>query len=894
LGYSTYLGGSASDDAKGIAVDAAGNAYVTGDTESVNFPLQNPFHGQLGGSDDAFVTKLNAAGTALVYSTYLGGTSTFVDEGFSIAADGAGNAYVTGLTGSDDFPVGPGFQTTYGGQGDAFVSKLSPTGNALAYSSYLGGKFADNALGIAVDKAGSAYVSGVTASPDFPTASPFQNSLAGSSDAFVTKVSAAGTTKVYSTYLGGAQSDRGMSIAVDAAGRAYVTGQTGSADYPLLNPFQGSYGGGALDAMVTEFSAAGSTLVYSTYLGGSGQDQGFGIAVGAAGDANVTGVTLSSNFPTTPGAFDTTSNGQQDAFVTRLNAAGNTVAFSTYLGGSGLDFGNAIDVNGSGNVYVAGNTKSTNFPTKAPLQGSGGGTFDDAFMTELIPDGAALVHSTYLGGSFPDVATAIAVDAAGNAYLAGETSSTNFPTKNPFQSAPGGSNDAFVTRILPGNPTSLPTDHWTAEGPAPISNGQVPGFGAVSGRIAAIAPHPTDPNTIYVASAGGGVWKTGNAGNSWTPLSDQQDTLVTGAIAVAPSSPTTLYAGTGEACNSPDNCYYGRGVLKSRNAGGAWKLYPGNPSQNEFDRRTIAKLAVDPANANVLYAAVAPGGTNGLPGNAGIWKSTNGGRTWANTTAFISTTDDFNDVALDPSNPQTLYAAVGTVGGSAVNGVYKSTDGGASWNPLGGGLPAGTTAGKTRVAVAPSQPQTLYASVMGTGQPGSAALGKLFKMMTSPDGGTTWTDLTATTPDYTDDIGWYASALAVDPANPNVVYAGSEAIIQTTNGGATWKDIEAGANGNGVHADHQAFAFDANGKLLDGNDGGIWRLDKCRCASWRSTWTTTSWPPARSAAACGRSASGRPARRRHRHPGVTRASVRWNLGPGLRLLWCALGTRRCR
>jgi hypothetical protein len=326
-----------------------------------------------------------------------------------------------------------------------------------------------------------------------------------------------------------------------------------------------------------------------------------------------------------------------------------------------------------------GNTASTNFKTQNAFQSTFGRGSSDAFLVKVKAPGTAFVYSSFLGGSNADYGRGIAVDPAGAVYVVAQTLSTDFPTSHLFQGSKSGSSEAIVTKVLPGNPAALPTDHWTAEGPAPITNGQVPGNGPVSGRNAAIGPHPTDFTTIYVAAAGGGVWKTTNAGNSWTPLSDEQDTLVTGALAVAPSSPTTLYAGTGEACNSADNCFYGRGIVKSRNAGAAWKLYPGNPNQSEFDRSTIAKLAVDPTNANVLYAAVAPGGINGLPGNAGVWKSTNGGRTWANTTAFISTTDDFTDVALDPSNPQTLYAAVGTVGGSAGNGVYKSANGGASW-----------------------------------------------------------------------------------------------------------------------------------------------------------------------------------------------------------------------
>jgi hypothetical protein len=369
---------------------------------------------------------------------------------------------------------------------------------------------------------------------------------------------------------------------------------------------------------------------------------------------------------------------------------------------------------------------------------------------------------------------------------------------------------------------------WVPQGPAPILNGQVAGGDPVTGRIAALAASPSDANTIYVATAGGGVWKTTTGGTSWTPLTDTQSTLFMGAIAVSASNPSTVYAGTGEATNSGLS-FYGRGVLKSTDAGATWTLL-GN---SVFDRRTISQLVINPTDPNTVYVAVGGSGVNGLGGNTGIWKTADGGATWTNTTTAISTTQSYTDVEMDPTNSQTLYAAVGSIFGAAANGVYKTTNGGSSWSLLGGGMPSGSVVGLTKVAIAPTNSQIVYASITGTGVAGSSAFGNLFKMMKSTDGGATWTQLTAT-PNYLAGGGWYASTLAVDLANTSVVYAGGlgENVIRTLDGGSSWTNISTGSNGHGPHADHHGIGFDASGRLLDGNDGGIWRLNSGSPVQW--------------------------------------------------------------
>jgi len=319
--YSTYLGGAGIDAANGIAVDVAGNAYVTGVTNSTNFPttpgaLQTVF----GGVNDAFVTVFGPAGSSLVYSTYLGGTGGEGANGIAVA--GAAHAYLTGTT-VTGFPITPGVvQSTPGGGGEGFVTALNAAGSALIYSTYLGGSGGDKGNKIAVDAAGSVYVIGNTGSTDFPTTpSAFQTTLHGGNDAFVTALNSTGSTLLYSTYLGGTGGDQGNGIAVDAAGNAYLVGNTSSRDFPTTGTVVPPDSGGGSDAFVTALTSTGSGLLFSTYLGGTGSDAGFGIAVDAAGTAYVTGATGNlgaDNFPITPGAFQPLFGGINDAYVTRI------------------------------------------------------------------------------------------------------------------------------------------------------------------------------------------------------------------------------------------------------------------------------------------------------------------------------------------------------------------------------------------------------------------------------------------------------------------------------------------------------------------------------------------------------------------------------------------------
>ena len=388
----------------------------------------------------------------LSYSTLLGGSAQ--DDATAIAVDSSGHAYVTGDTASPNFP---GASATVSAKAnlDVFVSQIEADGSALNYTTLIGGSGDETGNSIAVDGSGNAYIAGTTSSPDFPvTAGVLGASRQGALDAFALKLNSSGNI-TYATYLGGSDADSGNSIAVDSNGDAYVGGETFSNDFPGASDSTiQANNAGFDDGFVAELNPAATALIYSTYLGGSAADLVTGMALDASNNIYATGVTLSSDFPHTSGAFQTRcgtdgacNGGLDDAFVAEIKAGGSVLLYSTYLGGSGTDDANAIAVDAAGETYVAGLTTSGDFPTAAPAQKANAGA-PDAFVAKLNAQGSGLIFSTYLGGTSNDEATAIALDPLGDAYVTGRTFSTaGFPTMSAFQAANGGGADAFITEL---------------------------------------------------------------------------------------------------------------------------------------------------------------------------------------------------------------------------------------------------------------------------------------------------------------------------------------------------------------------------------------------------------------------------------------------------------------
>jgi len=451
--YSTYLGGNAMDGGNSIAVTSDGSCYVTGGTRSSDFPIRNAFDSTYNDGFDAFISKFNVSGF-LLWSTFLGGNKT--DGGYSIAVTSDGSCYVTGQTGSSDFPTLNAYNSTYGGNDDAFLAKFSSSGQLL-WSTYLGGSKWDEGHSIAVAGDGSCYVTGNTRSEDFPTKNAFDSTPGGLYDGFVAKFSTNGTL-LWSSYLGGNAMDGGNSIAVTSDGSCYVTGYTGSSDFPTLYAFNDTISS-TRDSFVAKFTGSG-LLLWSTFFGGSGLDYGYDISVAGDDSCYITGYTGSIDFPQ-KNALNSTLGGHSDAFVSKFSFEGSLL-WSTFLGGSVTDRGYAIAVTSDGSCYVTGETFSSNFPTLNAYNStlSSGA---DVFISKFNASGF-LLWSTYLGGSeVSDKGFGIAVTEDGSCYVTGRTNSDDFPTQNAYDYTLGGSSDAFVTKF-DDSPLPIPPRPLTVTG----------------------------------------------------------------------------------------------------------------------------------------------------------------------------------------------------------------------------------------------------------------------------------------------------------------------------------------------------------------------------------------------------------------------------------------------
>jgi hypothetical protein len=515
LVWSTYLGGSTFDAIYGVALDAQGATTVVGWTLSPDF-LTTPgaFSTAHQGLARPFVTKLSPTGSTLVYSTFFGGSGA--DYAVAMALDAQGAATVGGWTNSPDFPTTPGaYSTTPSGSTDAFVLRLDATGSGLVYSTRLGGAGNDYVTALALDAQGSTTVAGQTVSTTFPTtAGALATSYGGGNfDAFVARLSPTGSSLVYATYLGGAGDEGATGLCLSPQGEPVVVGQTTSSNFPTTPASHDpSYNGGPSngDAFVARLSSTGASLVFSTFLGGSDSDIAFAVACDRQGAITVAGATFSLDFPTTPGAFDTTHHGHLygDAFVTRLVASGSGLVFSTFLGGGSIDSAHAVVVDALGATTITGQTLSADYPVTV-------GAFDtnfnllasDAVVTRLSPSGASLYYSTFLGGTAGEGGRALAVDALGTVTVGGSTRSNDFPT-TPGAFATihvGDTGIGFVARLdlLPTDVVAFGTSSPGCSGPLPITVTSMP---SVGNTAFALTSGNAAPNTVGVfAAAGAGL-----------------------------------------------------------------------------------------------------------------------------------------------------------------------------------------------------------------------------------------------------------------------------------------------------------------------------------------------------------------------------------------------------
>lgn len=528
LSYSTYLGGNEPDSGYGIAVESTGDAYITGNTFSFNFPTKNSYQAGINAVpgpswySDVFVSKLSSDGSRVIYSTYLGGE--LGDSGSEIAVED-GCAFVTGHTASPNFPTEDPYQASlardYDYQEDLFVFKLDSSGSSLLYSTYLGGWYTDNGEGIRV-RDGVAYVAGWTYSTDFPVVSAYQTTRAGTSynkDAFLTVLSESGSALISSGYLGGEAEDVAEGIALGNGPNACLVGYTWSSDFPVTGFAYQTACRREKDSFICKFSSTGTALLYSTYLGGSNNDTGFGISV--EGEyAYLAGYTESTDFPLV-NAYQTEfgEDGFTQAFIGKLSSSGSGLVYSTYLGGGGDDYAYGVEVE-NGFAYATGYTESTDFPVINAYQ-SAYGLNEDVFVSKISSTGSELLYSTYLGGSGRDWGYGISI-VNGSSYLTGYTESPDFPTENPYQAAyDGGTNkgDAFVAKLIfltpiPSvTPTSSPiptpsptTTNGGTRTPPPAS--PTPSPTATNGGTRTPTPVPLSPSPTLTPAQEAPPWIT--------------------------------------------------------------------------------------------------------------------------------------------------------------------------------------------------------------------------------------------------------------------------------------------------------------------------------------------------------------------------------------------------
>jgi hypothetical protein len=525
LVHSSYLGGSKGDVPGAVAVDSEGSVYVVGSTGSLDFPLRNPVQEEFAGggniNGDIFVTKIDPSGTSVVYSTYLGGTTT--DIGRGIAVDGSGQIVATGTTFSTDFPSTPGaFQEECSGQ-CPFVFQLSADGSELLYSTFVG---RGDGLSIASDADGQAVLVGRTTSNDFPIKNAFQSVRPGRWDTFITKLNDTGNGLVFSTFLGGSDDDNlagWAEVATDSSGNIFVTGSTESDDFPSLNSVQSDFGGNC-DAFAAKFNAQGD-LAFSTYLGGTEDDVGRGVSFDSQGNVLVAGTTNSTDFPVENALQAEYGGGVGfgDAFVAKIPPAGGELVFSTFLGGPGADTASDIAVDELDRATVVGNG-ADGFPVRHPLR-----EFDgiDNVVCKLSSDGSELVYSTPIGGGDQDISVATR---GTDVFVAGNIATATFPILNALQPRSSGDTEGFMVEIADSGALYF----------AHLANGSEAGIGAVSDVLLTNSSESSDSTATVKFSQDDGSPLLLNVTVTEEGVTVQQDKVSELTVKVAPLGLTRI------------------------------------------------------------------------------------------------------------------------------------------------------------------------------------------------------------------------------------------------------------------------------------------------------------------------------------------------------------------
>ena len=645
LVYSGMIGGGTNaSTGYGIALDSNGNIYLAGNTYATDFPTLSAAQGGASLSGDGFVMKINAAGTALLYSTYLGGSG--YDALQAIAVDSTGAAWVSGQTQSSDFPLMNPVQSSYGGNTDAVAAKLSSTGT-LQFSTYLGGNGYDNAHGVAVDSSNNAYVAGETMSPSFPTtAGALLTTPAGQENAFVVKFNSS-ATRVYSTLAGGASYDGAYAVAADSAGDAYITGYTYSSSFAGA-PGAGlqTQNGGGEDAFVAKLNPGGTALLYFTFLGGAGTDEGAAITVDSQNNAYLAGSTTSNGLAT-EGAAQTAPASGYDGFIAKLNSAGSSLTYLTYLGGTRQDYITGLGVDSSGNAYVGGYTDSNVFPSVAALQPNFPGNPTSLFQT-MNNGGSwngfdAAVNGAVLDISADPVTSGIIVAASENGIFrttnSGASWTQSLALSYVVSLARSPATTTTIYALSPNNVYSSTDNGATWQFQGTLSNGNFEGLVADTSTATTVYAYSQDTG-VYVSTNGGATWSAANSGLPSTSVA-----------AMVAASDGSLYASVP-----------GSGIYKSANRGTSW---------------TAVNTGL-PAGASFYAHSLAVSGTTIYAGSGTLYQTTNGGTSWSATTGAVP--NGAYAIGVSPSNALLVYA---TASGGAV---YISSDGGTTWNLVSSGI----------------------------------------------------------------------------------------------------------------------------------------------------------------------------------------------------------------